>query len=161
MLTTWIQKIVSPQLQSMPKRQRRRYIAGACRLRWPLCFVLVISTLPVALASFVLGVAYMDMPVLSREVESMPIPTKITRFAIGFGLPAGLWLLYCVFVVKRSVVALLSREECLCGYALSDLVVEQGAIQCPECGEQLVLAHRGLTPEMLLAGDLGDSGRDQ
>jgi hypothetical protein len=54
-------------------------------------------------------------------------------------------------LIIRSVLNHLERARCpYCLFSLCGLVLELGAVTCPECGARIVLADEGLTPEDLL-----------
>lgn len=62
------------------------------------------------------------------------------------------FLPYCV-VLRRALMKLLRHATCpFCRYSLLGLTVDYGAVRCPECGKEVLLAEHGLTPDDILAG---------
>lgn len=84
------------------------------------------------------------------------------RWWYGLGLVLGA----CLMPFAGGVAALYVRDRCLirvisrqlitarcagCGYSLLGLPATEGAVTCPECGAECILADRGLTPEDLMS----------
>ena len=82
---------------------------------------------------------------------------------ITVGVAAGPPMLFAFLArhrwLRKALVEHLKQAKSVCGYSLLGLTIEDGAVTCPECGERIVLADRGLTPEMLLAGELSAGER--
>ncbi len=95
---------------------------------------------------FIDGPGWLGVPVLVGAIVCFALPPML----IG-ALVRNSWI---DSVTHRFILEL----RCICGYSLSGLNATDGIVVCPECADRIVLADRGLTPEMLLAGELGESG---
>src|SRR5690606_2252263 len=61
------------------------------------------------------------------------------------------WIVVRRELIMRSVLRHLVKARCpYCTFNLAGLKVDFGAVVCPECGERIVLADEGLTPDDLL-----------
>lgn len=72
-------------------------------------------------------------------------------------MPAVILLLCRDVWLRWALKSQVGSTTCFCGYSLLGLTLSDNAVQCPECGEVVRLADRGLVPEDLLAGALKTS----
>jgi hypothetical protein len=127
------------------KRERRasRAFAGVC---WVAAVVLIVP-----LGAWVGTLLAPDSVQRPRNTPAEDFGFLLIIVCAAFPLLMAR-LLIRDFWLRRSLRAHLRAAHCpVCAYVLLGLMVHDGAVQCPECGERIVLAKMGLTPESLLA----------
>lgn len=61
------------------------------------------------------------------------------------------WIVARRELVMRSVLRHMVKARCpYCLFSLEGLVIRDGAVRCPECGQQVVLAEEGIHPDDLI-----------
>lgn len=82
-----------------------------------------------------------------------PVVRAIFSWAIVVIGPTNvvIWLVARRELILRSVLRHLVRARCpYCLFNLAGLPVEIGAVTCPECGQRIVLADEGISPDDIL-----------
>lgn len=102
--------------------------------------------------------AFVMLVMVDWIASSVNVPLPIAVVAVGFSLiplvPALTLLVIRDVWLRWALRSQVGSTNCFCGYSLLGLTLVDEGVQCPECGEVLRLADRGLVPEDLLAGAL-------
>lgn len=76
----------------------------------------------------------------------------VWMLSLGVMVVVGLWIWVAVrrVLIIRSVLNHLEKARCpYCLFSLTGLLLDLGSVVCPECGQRIVLADEGWTPEDL------------
>ena len=145
-----------PELNGYPDETCERMILAARARRgdamWvvPLAAVLAVNSVVVALAF----VAARVMSSAAAQPGARP-PISIPGLWVGalvvmFFIGAWLWVAVRRVLIIRSVLLHMEKARCpYCHFSLRGLLVDYGRVVCPECGQQILLADEGLTPDDL------------
>ncbi len=152
-----------PELDPFDDDQCKRMMHGVRKAKpWGTIATLAWIGVSVLISAFMSVVAMMivvETVFDQTRSDGLVIVSTILTIAVSAGLPMLFAFLARHRWLRKALVAHLKQAKSVCGYSLLGLTIEDGAVQCPECGERIRLVDRGLTPEMLLAGESARESR--
>ncbi len=154
-----------PELDRFEDARCESFVHGAKRQHWASGLVIAFLFVPALFVSVIVA-SVITMLVFERALDFAATKgiNESAIVAAGSLLGIAVAAVPPVFVLRArdrwlrwAIARHINHARCFCGYSLLGLTIEDGAVQCPECGERIVLADRGLTPDMLLAGELEEA----